>query len=160
MGIGSFVPGKKKYLFCADLKGKVILQPIMEQVIDKNADFEFFFLENKQNSVPTFTNLSKWLSGQRMGSYLYIAAPWSQFKFIKQLADEIGFSEEEAQFIGYGEKEKKVFCCRCHGITRLEVEQKELLEVNCIHCDLLLEISNHYSRLRDAYLGYVDVAKL
>lgn len=155
MGKATFVLGKRKYLFCADEKGLAILQSIINQVIDKNLSFEVVFIGEVQ-----VTDLVVWLSGQRMGSYLYIAAHWNQLKAIKQLAEEIGFSEEEAQYIGYGEKEKYLFCCRCQGITKLDAQNREQVEVNCIHCDLLLEISDHYSRLRDAYLGYVDIAKL
>ncbi|MEH7479542.1 dimethylamine monooxygenase subunit DmmA family protein [Neobacillus drentensis] len=150
MDSATFVPGKRKYLFCTDEKGGAILQSIIDQVVDKNLSFEMVFIGKVQ-----FTDLVAWLSEQRMGSYLYIAAHWNQLKTIKQLAEEIGFSEEEAQYIGYGEKEKNVFCGRCHGITTIDTENTEQVEVDCIYCNLRLEISNHYSRLRDAYLGYV-----
>lgn len=152
MGNASFVAGKRKYLFCADQKGKVMLQPIIDLVTKKNLPSEFVLIESDQNQVLVTQKLFKWLSNQKMGSYLYMVAHWHHLKAIKPIAEDIGFSEEEAQYIGHGEQEKQVFCCRCHGMTKIVPEKTE---VNCMYCDLLLEISDHYSRLRDAYLGFV-----
>ncbi|MGG3468644.1 dimethylamine monooxygenase subunit DmmA family protein [Neobacillus pocheonensis] len=140
----SFVPGKRKYLFCADKQGMEILQPVIDLVIEKKLPFELFSIEH-----PVF----EWLSKQKMGSFLYVAMEWDKLHAMKQLAEEVGFSAEEMQYIGYGGQSENVFCCRCHGIT--ETIWQEKLEINCRHCDLLLEVSDHYSSLKNAYLGYV-----
>ncbi|MFC3884478.1 dimethylamine monooxygenase subunit DmmA family protein [Bacillus songklensis] len=157
----TFISGKRKYLFCADQKGMSILTPIIERVIEEKLSFELLFMgENHEKELPP-ADLSKWLSQQKMGSYLYLAGPWNMLKSIKRLAEEIGFSDEEAQFVGYGVQQMNVFCCRCHGITEMEIqetsqqEKKIKPEIMCRHCDLLLVVSDHYSSLRDAYLGYV-----
>jgi dimethylamine monooxygenase subunit C len=157
----TFIPGKRKYLFCADQKGMTILNPVIELVIQKNLSFELVFMGENHEQEPPPTDLPKWLNQQKMGSYLYLAGPWDMLKSIKRLAEEMGFSDEEAQFIGYGVQQMNVFCCRCHGITEMEIqeinqqEKKMQPEIMCRHCDLLLAVSDHYSSLRDAYLGYV-----
>jgi dimethylamine monooxygenase subunit C len=152
-----FVEGKRKYLFCIDQKGMPKLAPIIEMVIEKNISFELYFIGAEYDKDQVVTDLSKWLSGQKMGSFLYVAVTWDKLKNIKKLSEDIGFSNEEVQFVGYGVKDICVFCCRCHGITELskQHESSEQTIVNCCHCGLLLEISDHYSTLKDAYLGYV-----
>jgi hypothetical protein len=139
-----FVSGKRKYLFCADQSGMEILQPVIDLAVEKNAPYEIYSEEQ-----PLFD----WLSRQKMGCYLYIAVKWDKLHSLKKLTEEVGFSEEEAQYIGYGERLVNVFCCRCHGISKVILQEK--LEIACNDCDLLLEVSDHYSSLKNAYLGYV-----
>ncbi|MDR6125096.1 hypothetical protein QFZ87_004693 [Bacillus sp. SLBN-46] len=142
------VPGKPRYLFCGDEEGIKLLQLLIDVVKDRNISYEIQIVKDNWNN----TLFSEWLSMQKMGSILYAAAEWTTLKTLKQLAEDAGFSEEEAQYIGYGKEQIKVFCCRCHGISVLEKGQPER---NCDHCGLLLEVSDHYSKLRDAFLGYV-----
>ena len=146
----SLVPNKRKYLFLADQQGMTTLNPIIEQAKINNAPIEVVLL-GKQNDFQQ-TEIAQWLSQQRMGTYLYVSLPWKEINPIKLQIEEIGFSEEEYQCFGYGEKTKNVFCCRCHGITVVAYEE---VEIDCPHCHLLLEVSDHYSSLRDAFLGYV-----
>jgi dimethylamine monooxygenase subunit C len=147
-----FVGGKRKYLFLADQIGYALLKPIIEQTIENNCPLELVFLGTCQSPESVETNLKQWLNVQKMGTYLYVSVGWSQLPPIKTLAKEVGFSEEETQYLGYGTKYRKVFCCRCHGITEVEEEQAELV---CRQCGLELAVSDHYSTLRDAYLGYL-----
>jgi hypothetical protein len=140
------MPNKRHYVFYGDQKGMDILSPLMEEVIKKQLSYEKMLME-KQDERPLLT----WLSQQKMGSYLYAAAPWKELAAIKRAAEEAGFSCEEAQYIGYGVRSIRVFCSRCHGVAETE-ERQGLL---CPHCGLSLRISNHYSSLHDAYLGYV-----
>ncbi|HLO12902.1 MAG TPA: hypothetical protein VK190_11910 [Pseudoneobacillus sp.] len=144
----TLVPGKRHYLFCADEEGIKLLQPLIDVVKDGNISYEIQIVKDNWNPILS----SEWLSMQKMGSFLYATAEWNVLKKLKQLAEDAGFSEEEAQFIGYGKEQIKVFCCRCHGISVLEKGQPER---NCDQCGLLLEVSDHYSKLRDAFLGYV-----
>ncbi len=133
------------YLFCGDKEGINRLQPIINEVIDRNLPFESVEVES--------TELDTWLHRQKMGSYLYVSASWGQVRDIKVLAENIGFTEEEAQYIGRGERIMNVFCCRCHGLTPAQ-ESKSNRHISCSHCQLPLAISDHYSSLRDAFLGY------
>ncbi|WP_223589338.1 dimethylamine monooxygenase subunit DmmA family protein [Neobacillus bataviensis] len=139
-----FVSGKRKYLFCADQNGMEILQPVIDLAVAENAPYEIYSEEQP---------LIEWLKKQKMGCYLYVAAEWAKLVSLKKLTEEVGFSEEEARYIGYGKRWVKVFCCRCHGITEVILQEKQ--EIACSECDLLLEVSDHYSTLKNAYLGYV-----
>lgn len=150
----NFVPGKRKYLICVDQQGHKLLSPIIENLVENNHSFELIFIGGNTQE----TNLKKWLAEQRMGSYLYAALNWEQLRILKKLAYEACYSEEESQFIGYGTQSINVFCCRCHGMTPVEVEEISGFvnaEIMCDHCRLLLSVSDHYSSLREAYLGYV-----
>ncbi|WP_442598907.1 hypothetical protein [Neobacillus sp. D3-1R] len=144
-----FVEGKREYLFYTDQKGISLLQPIIGEIFKKNTPFKVVMKEDDIDF-----DLTKWLKDQKMGSYLYAALPWEELFVFKNVVEEIGFTEEESQFIGYGQQTIKVFCCRCHGMTEgknLEMDQ----EIHCSYCQLLLVVSDHYSRVKNAYLGYV-----
>lgn len=144
-----FIEGKRKYLFCVDQVGVKKLKPIIENVIEKNITFEMVFIGYKN-----VTDMSKWFRSQKMGSYLYVSTAWHQLTVLKTLAEDSGFTEEEARYIGHGVRMIKIFCSRCHGITEKE-ESQQLQLVVCKHCFLELSISDHFSSLRNAYLGYV-----
>lgn len=148
-----FVPGKRKYLFYTDQMGKSLLKPIIDEAIVNNDSFELVFKGTSKFELQA-TDIVKWLSQQKMGSYLYVALPWHEIYDFKKMIESIGLTDEESQLIGHGQQNVKVFCCRCHGITEeLHIEMDQHL--NCQHCHLLLVVSDHYSRLKNAYLGYV-----
>ncbi|WP_064093998.1 dimethylamine monooxygenase subunit DmmA family protein [Rossellomorea aquimaris] len=142
-----FIEGKNKYLFYADKRGLEILAPIMYEVRKKTIPLEVV-LEPE--------DASPWLRNQKMGSYLYICTAWEKLERLKSVAEEIGYSEEEAQYIGYGVKTIQIFCCRCHGLTEV-IDQTKMAK--CDHCQLKLSVSDHYSSLRQAYLGYIATIK-
>jgi dimethylamine monooxygenase subunit C len=141
----AFVPGKRKYLFCGDKEGLKKLQPIIAEVTQHKLPIECREVES--------TDLTSWLGRQKMGSYLYVCVSWKRIRALKLLAENIGFTEEESQYIGHGERNVNMFCCRCHGVTPIPESQSNK-KINCSHCQLMLTISDHYSSLRDAYLGY------
>jgi dimethylamine monooxygenase subunit C len=148
-----FINGKRKYLYICDQAGYSLLKSLIDQTIQNNDPMELVFLgASSHYQEQADTNLKQWLISQKMGTYLYVALDWNQLSSIKSLAEQIGFSKEEAQFFGHGTKYKKVFCCRCHGLSEAMEAQTEL---ECKHCKLELAISDHYSTLRDAYLGYI-----
>ncbi len=95
------------------------------------------------------------LGKQKIGTYLYAAAEWNTLKEVVFLAKKLGYSSEEAQFIGVGEKEKRVFCCRCHFISNLRSPLHTGDQMSCSACGMKLELSDHYSPIKEAYLGYV-----
>jgi dimethylamine monooxygenase subunit C len=141
----AFVPGKRKYLFCGDKEGLIRLQPIIAEVTQHKLPFETGEVES--------TDLTSWLGSQKMGSYLYLCVSWKRIRDLKLLAGNIGFTEEESQYIGHGERILNMFCCRCHGVTPIPESQSNH-RIKCLHCQLVVAISDHYSSQRDAYLGY------
>jgi dimethylamine monooxygenase subunit C len=143
-----FVPGKRKYLFCGDNNGINLLSQLIERVIEEGLLYDRFLITSDKELF----QLSKFLKKQKMGTYLYAALPNNQLIQAKKLAEDIGFSEEEMQFIGYGKNVIRIFCCRCHGINELRNYEEEFL---CVQCGLELSVSDHYSVFHNAVLGYV-----
>lgn len=144
----TLVPGKRHYIFCADEAGLKILQPLIDAVKEEKISNEIYMVRENED----LEALMEWFNMQKMGCFLYAAAEWKTLKGIKQLAENAGFSDEEAQLIGSGKQQIRVFCCRCQGISVVDKGQQER---TCDHCKLVLEVSDHYSPLRDAFLGYV-----
>ncbi|MBY6038168.1 hypothetical protein KUV80_16025 [Fictibacillus nanhaiensis] len=143
-----FIPHKRKYLFCADQQGMKLLSDVIEQVKRSECSYDLFVFEGDPDWKPFFNFLKK----QKMGTYLYVALNNQVLGHAQTLAEEIGFSAEEAQYVVYGEVVRKIFCCRCHGIN--EAKEKEI-EITCEQCGLVLSISDHYSTHHHAFLGYV-----
>lgn len=90
-------------------------------------------------------------SKSKMGCYLYIAMNWDALTLMMKTAGACGFSEEEAQYIGHGVKEIRVFCCRCHHVTTV-YEHLSGGKVTCRSCQVLLTVSDHYSPRRSLIL--------
>jgi hypothetical protein len=150
----TFIHGKTKYLLCTDQQGLSLLQPILDNIILNNQSMEFLFIGENAKNNPSIMDIKQWLSRQTMGTYLYIACEREKLKSLIEVIEDIGFTNDEVQFIGYGTKKHNVFCCRCYGIN--EINNLELeIQIICKKCNLLLSVSDHYSKLRDAYLGYV-----
>ncbi|PEK98986.1 hypothetical protein [Bacillus sp. AFS017336] len=153
----SFIDGKRKYLICSNHRGMELIQPIFEKLLEKNYSFDFVFIGFDTSPNQYKTNIKTWLENQKMGSYLYIALSKEELKNVRPIIEDVGFFEDEVQYVGYGEMNSKVFCCRCHSLTEL-VNLQFGCEIKCQNCQLLLSVSNHYSTLYDAYLG--NIAKL
>jgi dimethylamine monooxygenase subunit C len=145
----SLKKGKRKFLFCADSKGARSLYILVRQAIDENVPFDFHIFQ--EESEERFAD--EWFSHQKMGTYLYISGAADFVKRIQNKAWKIGFSEHDLQALPIGPAKKKLICCTCHG----ESEVDEETHVTCAHCGLVLEMSDHYSRRLDAYLGYVTI---
>ncbi|MFE1245894.1 dimethylamine monooxygenase subunit DmmA family protein [Fictibacillus sp. NPDC058756] len=143
-----FVPGKRKYAFCGDQHGLMLFSSVIERVKEEELLHEIFLIEGE----PEWSQLSKYLKDQKMGTYLYVGLPNDQLLQAKLVSEAMGFSDEEAQYIGYGEKVMRVYCCRCHGINEMKNAEEEIL---CNHCGLELSVSDHYSVYHNAVLGYV-----
>ncbi|MFC0190182.1 hypothetical protein ACFFJY_17935 [Fictibacillus aquaticus] len=123
----------RKYIIIADEKGLELLRPL--------------FRHSMTVEMLSFNEeLADQLARQKIGTYLYAALPWQQLAQVRKWAEDAGFSDEEAEYMGYGEKEQHVYCCRCHAVGKDTVK--------CGECGLLLELSDHYSSLHDAYLAY------
>ncbi|OHR65644.1 hypothetical protein HMPREF3291_12535 [Bacillus sp. HMSC76G11] len=93
------------------------------------------------------------LDDQIIGTKLFISGPWPMIHQIKQMANAAGFTDEEIQFKGIGRKKEKVFCVKCYSYNRKPNKN----EITCEHCKTVLDVSNHFSKRLDAYLGYIHV---
>lgn len=144
----SFSKGKRKYLFCADSEGGESLYSLFQQAMEKNVPFDFHIVEHESNFF-----LSLWLGQQKMGTFLYLSGKYAFVNRLKNLAFEAGFSEYEMQVNVCGPIPKKVICCSCYGWNQADDD----LDINCQHCGLKLEVSSHYSRRLEAYLGYLSI---
>lgn len=141
-----FIEGKRKYIFCSDEHGLRVLSSVFEHVKKEKLAYEWYHLSTK-----TWPFLEDFLRKQKMGTFLYVVLPYSELHIVQTMAARIGFSSDVSQFIGYGEKWISIFCCRCHELNRAE---EQLTELTCHQCELKLEVSDHYSELHHAFLGY------
>lgn len=145
------VPGKRKYLFITDQLGKEVLKPLIDQAGEEALNNEVIEIKNAPSE-----SIKEKLQEQKMGTFLYAAASWNLLEQLQEIAQSLGYSEEESHFIGCGAQVKRIFCCRCHGITLYSSTQNSVEHcITCDHCRLELEVSEHYSPLQHAYLGYV-----
>jgi len=149
-----YVPNKRQYLFIVDAVGREAVSDILAQVQANNASFELFQINGDRTPSELPKEIERWLHRRKMGTYLYAAVSWEKLNVITHISEEVGFTGEEAQYQGIGEKDKAVFCCRCHGMTRV---QNSILHIECPYCLSTLSISDHYSKLKEAYLGYTDI---
>ncbi|WP_417898537.1 dimethylamine monooxygenase subunit DmmA family protein [Bacillus haimaensis] len=150
----TYVPYKKHYVFCVDEAGFSEVAEVMMHVQSDQASYELFQVACVKDFTVWHTEMEERLFKQKMGTYLYVAASWDMLNVIKHIAIDVGFTDEEAQYRGIGEQEKAVFCCRCHGVTKVE---NILFCTKCPECGISLTISDHFSKNKEAYLGYTDI---
>ncbi|MEJ9232133.1 hypothetical protein LAV79_22230 [Peribacillus butanolivorans] len=93
------------------------------------------------------------LDEQIIGTKLFISGLWPMVHHIEQMAKVVGFTDEEIQYKGIGRKKEKVFCVKCYSYNR----KKNQNEITCEHCKTVLDVSSHFSKRLDAYLGYIHV---
>lgn len=144
----AFVNGKRKLLFCVDSEGADSLYELVRQAMDEEVPFDFHILQEGQEAFA-----GTWFGQQKMGAYLYISGTWEFVKKLESLAMEAGFSDHEMQTAVTGPAPKQLVCSSCHELN----EADQSASITCKHCGQELEISNHYSRRLDAYLGYVAI---
>ncbi|WP_134704354.1 dimethylamine monooxygenase subunit DmmA family protein [Ammoniphilus sp. YIM 78166] len=96
-------------------------------------------------------NIGEVLDRQKMGTQLYILAPWDEAVTIFTEAIEAGFSEDEMQTLISGEKKRYVYCMKCYHLQEVEAEETDTI---CYHCQISLEIGPFFSRERKGYIGY------
>jgi dimethylamine monooxygenase subunit C len=144
----TLIKGKRKYLFCTDAIGYESLSKMFKQTMAENIPFDYQIIDQEPDVF-----IDTWFRHQKMGTYLYIAGHEEFVKRLQKLAMQAGFSQYEMQIIVVGTKSKSVICCKCYGVN----EVKEERNIVCKHCGLELEVSDHYSRRLDAYLGYNSI---
>ncbi|NHM32278.1 dimethylamine monooxygenase subunit DmmA family protein [Neobacillus terrae] len=145
-----YTKGKRKYIFCADSKGAELLYNFVQQAMEDKVPFDFMIIGDKSDAF-----LEHWYSQQKMGTFLYLSGQWEFIKRLKKLALEAGFSEYEMQINIVGQISKKLVCCECYGVNEFIDDD---LHLTCKHCGIVLEVSSHYSRRLEAYLGYTSIS--
>ncbi|MBM7570189.1 dimethylamine monooxygenase subunit DmmA family protein [Aquibacillus albus] len=120
----------------------------MKEKIDQLVPIEFSFAK-----VITEETVQEVLSNQTIGTYLLLGCDSELVRTIKRQAIEIGFSEQEMRLLQVGEKKEKLFCVKCYHYNNLTDEHT----VVCNHCQTKLDVSEHYSRVKEAYLGYIAI---
>jgi hypothetical protein len=93
------------------------------------------------------------LDEQLIGTRLFISGTWPMISEIKKVAYTAGFTDEEIQCKGIGRKHENVFCVKCYRLNG----KKNEYEMVCEHCNTTLDVSTHFSRRLDAYLGYIKL---
>ncbi|WP_147534231.1 dimethylamine monooxygenase subunit DmmA family protein [Bacillus marasmi] len=93
------------------------------------------------------------LKNATMGSKLVLIGEWELVMRLKRLAVTTGFSDEEIIIKGLGDKEEQVFCVKCYQHS----QKTEAKVITCHHCGQTLEVSKHYSKRHDAYLGFISL---
>ncbi len=93
------------------------------------------------------------LDKQLIGTKLFISGDWSMVRDIKQAGYSVGFTDKEMQTKEIGIKEEKVYCVKCYNHNM----KTNRSEITCVHCHTVLDVSNHFSKRLDAYLGYIHV---
>ncbi|MFE7064850.1 hypothetical protein ACFVAD_22220 [Sutcliffiella sp. NPDC057660] len=158
--IATYIPNKRHYLFCVDETGEEELSSLIREVQVRQASVEVIQIDKHVSSDRLQEEMKHGLSRQKMGTYLYIAVEWKRLDQLIIVAEDVGFTSEEASFIGVGTKNMNVFCCRCHGINMvsdIKIERGNF-RINCSFCRISLSVSDHYSKFRNAYLGYSEIS--
>lgn len=157
--IATYIPNKRHYLFCVDETGEEELSSLIREVQGRQASVEVIQIDKHVSSDRLQEEMKNRLSRQKMGTYLYIAVEWKRLDQLRKIAEEVGFTSEEASFIGVGTRNITVFCCRCHGLNILSEDAIESgnYKIICSFCKIPLSVSDHYSKLRNAYLGYTEI---
>lgn len=144
-----FSKGKRKLIFCSDSKNEEIFDHLVKQAIEENTPYQFFMIEKESDYC-----ISQLLSQQKMGTYLYLSGKWEFVNRLMSLALEAGFTEHDMQMKVLGPIQKKLICSKCYGVN----DVGDHLHITCNHCHLKLEVTNHYSRRLEAYLGYSPIS--
>lgn len=162
-----------KHLLFVDNSGVQQAFPVMLALARTGGQAEVYYLPNtgkaasaalrsyvKRMDFPLHTirvsgerRISKILTSQTMGTRIMAFCNWPDFSRIRNLARQAGYSHEEIQGFGFGEKEDHVFCARCYARQRKLYET----EMICAHCDTPLIVSNHYSPRLESFMGYVSI---
>jgi hypothetical protein len=142
-----------EYLKIKQFRPRIYLEngAVEEKVFD-------YFKSKLQSDViilPDFTEeeIQPILKKETMGTKLFLFGYWKMVIKIKKVAQKIGFLEPEIIVCGIGEKEERVFCVRCYHQNK----KNDQPVLTCEKCSTILDVSNHYSKRHDAYLGYIKV---
>ncbi len=123
---------------------------LIQQLLDESNGQQQYELIEIHDEF-SLKNIGDVLNRQKMGTQLYILAPWDEAVTIFTEAIEAGFSEDEIQTHILGEKKRYVYCMKCYHLQEVEVDETDTI---CYHCQISLEIGPFFSRERKGYIGY------
>jgi hypothetical protein len=129
--------------------------------INPHEDEKMRFLQrkfpNRVKIVSSFSgdNIFPILDQQLIGTKLYISGLWSMVSELKKMAFVAGFTDKEILINGIGQKNEKIFCVKCYQLNHKQLDSE--LEFKCKYCNTTLDVSTHYSKRLEAYLGYIKV---
>ncbi|MCL7748513.1 dimethylamine monooxygenase subunit DmmA family protein [Halalkalibacter alkaliphilus] len=144
---------------------------LLEATIEQNIPFQLFtnkqpilshLVTNRLKEIESNTYITMFwkneinilLANQKIGTKLFIFGSWKMVNKLKRAALNQGFTNEDLYGIGYGEKEKNVYCIKCSKLNHM---YEQINEIMCEQCQSTLNVSNHYSSRIDAYLGYLVI---
>lgn len=104
---------------------------------------QFYSIENLQ------TELVKILDRAKMGVRFYAIGSEQFIWNLRGYARNFGLSNAEISLQAIDSKAKNIYCSNCQTINHL-VEANIL---TCDNCDIKLEVLEHFSPLKNAYLG-------
>lgn len=107
------------------------------------------------NYLSSFENddVETLLNEQMIGTRIFISGPWAMIHQIKEIANSVGFTDEEIHYNGSGENNNKIYCVKCYSYNM----SQNTNEITCKHCNTVLDVSKHFSKSLDAHLGYIQV---
>lgn len=102
-------------------------------------------------SSPTYEAVYEIFENQMIGTKLCLTGTWSFVDLAVKAAHNVGFTDEEIQYRGFGPKVEKVFCIKCYQLSKKQDEQV------CENCQTRLSVSQLFSKRHGAYLGYINI---
>lgn len=93
---------------------------------------------------------------QTIGTNLFISGSWTRINDLRQIAYNVGLTDEEIHFKRIGPKVEKVRCAKCYSVTTNQSEE-DIEEITCEHCDTVLEVGPNYSKIHGAFQGYIII---
>jgi len=97
--------------------------------------------------------LTALLSSQWVGTYLCVLVSWPLLEPLRQMAEAAGFSEQEMECHGFGPHIRQIYCSACQKMNQTEA----VTVITCHFCGEELDVSEHYSKRLQAYLGYTSI---
>ncbi|WP_319421249.1 dimethylamine monooxygenase subunit DmmA family protein [Pleurocapsa sp. FMAR1] len=93
--------------------------------------------------------LQNFLQQAYMGTRFYAVGSEQFVQNLRRLARSFGMLEEEIHLEIVNRKVKNIYCSTCHRIN----PQVQTNIITCSGCGIKLEVWEHFSRLKNAYLG-------
>ena len=144
-----------RYLTTKPFTGHVYFVTNMNSEDNKTLYFQDILGKQFSKISFSYDEINQILHSQEIGTRLFLLGKWSTVDDIEKMANDIGFTDEEIDKYGAGEKTDQIFCAKCYQFS---IKQDPFqAETTCSHCQIRLDISNHFSKRHNAYLGYIHV---
>lgn len=111
--------------------------------------------DNKQISIASdskdiYADLTLFLSAAPVNTTVYIHGNEPFLWKIAKVLKSMGLVEEQIKMFKPTSNQRDLFCVHCYTITPNVSETP----AECCNCKLKLEVSDHFSKLHSAYMGY------